>query len=559
MQRRAALYARFSTELQSERSVEDQLDLCEAFAKAQGFAVAGRYADRARTGTTTIGREGLSSLLHDARQSAFEVVIVEALDRLSRDQEDLAGIHKRLSFLGIDIVAVHDGRADALQVGIRGLVSSLWIADLKHKIRRGMGGLVKSGKSAGGRSYGYRPTPGDPGKPIIHDEEAAVIRRIFADYVGGKNPRDIAGALNAEGIPGPRGARWSAATINGNTKRGNGILQNPLYAGRLIWNRVRMIRDPDTGRRVSRPNPPSEWQSKEVPSLAIIDPATWEAAQARKEGRAGPTRLKPVRHRKGILSGLLRCGKCGGGMGKHDSRGAVTRVRCTTHQESRSCDNTRRYRLDKIERAVLDGVAARLKDQSGLNRYIDGFQEERRAESAARARLEREVQAARGKIDRMARMLVDGRVPEDFFDKEMPDARAHLAALEARLAAQPDEKVVVLHPTMLAFYRKAFADLGQELASLDAREDAEIISAFRDLIDKVVIHDREDGSVECEVIGRLGPLLKADDGGSKTQNLVAEVRYTASPPVTWGVFRTDVAGNTAPRCRRRKLRLNPHP
>lgn len=138
----AALYARLSTDLQSDKSVEDQLDLCASFARAQGWRVAEQHHDRARTGITIHGRDGLSRLLEGARAGRFDTIVVEALDRLSRDQEDLAGLHKRLTFFGVQIVAVHDGVVDQVQVGIRGLVSALFITDLKHKIRRGMGGVV---------------------------------------------------------------------------------------------------------------------------------------------------------------------------------------------------------------------------------------------------------------------------------------------------------------------------------------------------------------------------------------------------------------------------------
>ncbi len=77
--RRAALYSRYSTDIQSERSIEDQLALCEGFAIAQGFTVAGRYSDLARSGATVIGRDGLSRLLHDARAGQFEAIYAEAM------------------------------------------------------------------------------------------------------------------------------------------------------------------------------------------------------------------------------------------------------------------------------------------------------------------------------------------------------------------------------------------------------------------------------------------------------------------------------------------------
>jgi DNA invertase Pin-like site-specific DNA recombinase len=90
-------------------------------------------------------------LMDAARQRLFGVVIVEALDRLSRDMEDLAGLHKRLSFQGIEIQAVHDGTADAILIGIRGLVGQMQREDGAKKVRRGMAGVVRAGRHAGGR------------------------------------------------------------------------------------------------------------------------------------------------------------------------------------------------------------------------------------------------------------------------------------------------------------------------------------------------------------------------------------------------------------------------
>ena len=505
---RAALYARYSTDLQSERSVDDQLALCEEFATRSGLTVAGEYSDRARSGASTHGRTGLRRLMDDARDGRFDVVIVEALDRLSRDQEDLAGLHKRLSFVNVEIIAVHDGRADAVQIGIRGLVSTLFLADLKHKIRRGMDGLVREGKTAGGRAYGYRPTPGDPGHPQIHEEEAAIVRRIFAEYIAGSRPREIAGRLNAEGIPAPRGARWGAVTINGNAGRSYGIIQNPLYSGRIVWNRVRMIRDPETGRRVSRANPESEWRWGEAPHLAIVDAETFEAAQATKAARAHAPHGKVDRNRKRLLSGLLKCSHCGGGLVMHDQRGTVTRVRCSTVRESGSCDNTRRYRLDKIEAAVVGGVLERLRDPALINAYIDEYQRERRGEARARGNLERKLALVDAKIDRLLDYVVNNEdVSKEEFHRRMAPLRAEKDDLQRRLDAAPDPVIVELHPATVERYKRTLATLGARLTRLDQREDREVIETFRALVDHVVVYDTPDGGVKVEVVGRLTALL----------------------------------------------------
>jgi hypothetical protein len=122
---RAVIYARFSTELQNEKSTEDQIALCRAYADRQKIDVIATFEDRARSGASVFGRDGLMQLMDAARQRLFDVVIVEALDRLSRDMEDLAGLHKRLSFQGIEIQAVHDGIADAVLISIRGLVGQM--------------------------------------------------------------------------------------------------------------------------------------------------------------------------------------------------------------------------------------------------------------------------------------------------------------------------------------------------------------------------------------------------------------------------------------------------
>jgi site-specific DNA recombinase len=109
-----------------------------------------------------------------------------------------------------------------------------------------------------------------------------VIRRIFRDFATGISPRAIAKTLNDEGVTGPEGKLWNDTTIRGHVKRGTGIINNELYIGRLVWNRQRYLKDPSTGRRVSRLNPESAWIVTEVPELRILDGALWQAAKTRQ-------------------------------------------------------------------------------------------------------------------------------------------------------------------------------------------------------------------------------------------------------------------------------------
>jgi site-specific DNA recombinase len=98
---------------------------------------------------------------------------------------------------------------------------------------------------------------------------------FFREFASDISPRTIARTLNAEGFAGPGGSLWNDSTIRGHVKRGTSIINNELYVGRLVWNRQRYVKDPSTGRRVSRMNAESEWIVADVPEL-------WQAVKTRQ-------------------------------------------------------------------------------------------------------------------------------------------------------------------------------------------------------------------------------------------------------------------------------------
>jgi DNA invertase Pin-like site-specific DNA recombinase len=161
------------------------------------------------------------------------------MDRLSRDQEDIAGLFKRMAYANVKIVTLSEGEVTHLHVGLKGTMNALFLKDLADKTRRGLRGRVALGKSGGGNSYGYDvvkrfQADGEPirGDRAINETESEVVRRIFRDYVAGKSAKRIAVELNRDGISAPGGGDWGFSTINGNAKRGNGILNNEMYIGR---------------------------------------------------------------------------------------------------------------------------------------------------------------------------------------------------------------------------------------------------------------------------------------------------------------------------------------
>ena len=533
--KRAAIYARFSTDMQKESSISDQFALCREHANRLGLEVVAEFSDRARTSASLIGRDGALDMMAAAKNQEFDVLIVEALDRLSRDQEDLAGLFKRLTFHGIAIEAVHDGKADQVQIGIRGMLGSLFLADLAHKVRRGMQGVVREGRNPGGRAYGYRPRKGEPGILDIQEDEAEVVRRIFHEYNLGKTPRLIARDLNRDGVPPPRsGGTWNASTINGNMERGNGILQNPLYKGTLIWNRVRMIRDPDTGKRVSRVNPESEWQITECPELAIIDQETFATAQARKQENRRVWASKEFRPKKQhMFSGLLKCAVCGSGMTLDGKKDGHQTIRCSRARESSSCTNTRRARLDKIERTVIDGLKREFSTPGALHAYVEGFKEEWRRLVAnagtTRARAEKELAEVKVGIDRLADAIAAGIMDREDLDGRYKALRARRQELIDEIAmSEAQVPTIRIEDEALEHYRQVLENLAAEMRA-EVGEDIEMRAALRDLIKEIQVTTEPELSVQ--VIGKMGALMTKTPGlSNRGIEVVAEVRPHTNPP-----------------------------
>jgi site-specific DNA recombinase len=546
--KRAAIYARFSSDMQSDRSIDDQVAVCRDRASRDGCKVVAIFSDRAKSGASIHGRKGVSDLLVAARERAFDVLIVEELDRLSRGQSDLASIYDRLTFIGIDIVTVHAGRADQVTVGVRGIVSALFLTDLAHKVRRGAAGNIRAGKHAGGRAYGYDTTPGKPGEWTVNEKEAAVIRRVFADYITGKRTPAIARALNVEGIKPPRGRYWQPGTLTGSNNRHNGILGNEIYCGRLVWNRVRMIKDPETGKRVSRPNPESEWQRAEVPQLAIISKETFDQVQAIKSGRRT---LSPALRRKPkmLLSGLLRCGSCGGGMSIKGTDRGGTRIVCTAHQNVRACANNRSYYSAAIEEIVLSGLRKHLVDPRAIRLFLKTYHDERRrlVTSAAEAgpQLQRRLADVTRKAARLTEAMLESDAPVGGFTSRLAEIDREKIEIETALAKlNTPVKVVALHPAAQAHYLKVVDELAMAIRH---RADASAISSpIRDLIESVTVHRTEAGEpIRLRVNGRLAALLGAPafpDGSLSGVKMVAGARYGTNPNMDIPVFSMECQG-----------------
>lgn len=512
--KRAVIYARYSTDLQNERSVEDQVALCRAHASRIGATVTEEFSDRAKSGASMFGRPGLALLMQAAERGEFSLVIAESPDRISRDIADLAHVHKTLKFREVAINCVNGGVLDTVQVGMYGVIGQMQREEGAKKTKRGMIGVVRSGRNAGGKCYGYRAVPGQPGELTIVEDEAVTIRRIFELYSGGVSPRSIAGVLNEEAVPAPRGPKWNASTINGNATRGCGIIRNPLYNGKRVWNRVRMVKDPSTGKRLSRPNDEAELEITDADHLRIVPAALFEAVQERKEVIFRQHQKGP--RSKRLLSGLLRCGACGGGMSLAGPDKGGARIECSTKRESNTCSNKSRFYIDRIEEMVLDLLRREFADTSIIEMYVAAYQEElkrtRHDKFRQRANAHKAIEAAKAEITKVIQMMVKDLVTEEEGKEMLAPLRAARDSSQAILdSVEEPENVIELQPKAVRRFRENVESLAR-IVQDGGEVSPDLAVPFRQMIAAVVVEPRAAYEpYQIGIKGFLSGLISGDE------------------------------------------------
>ncbi|WP_375173883.1 recombinase family protein [Pseudooceanicola sp.] len=532
--RRVALYARYSTDLQNPMSVEDQFRQAERYAKQQGWTIVERFSDSAVSGTAGRTRPDFSRLSDALHHGTFDIVLAESLDRISRDQEHLAGFYKAAKTARVEVHTVGRGKVDALTLGLSSMMSAMFLEELSDKVRRGIEGKVLKGLSGGGRIYGYRPGTDERGAPVkgtlaIDEIEAAVVRSIFHDYAAGVSPIKIASRLNDEGIPFPSvgskrksSGHWKQNTINGNAARGTGILNNELYVGRRIWNRLSYTKHHQTEKKRSTLNPESDWHIVEVPELSIVNQELWDAVKARQAAqtkrrskvattdRNGLSSGQTLRRRKYLLSGLLHCGLCEGRMTVAGS-GKYKTYYCANAKEKGPsvCTGFRGLRESVALPLVLSGLRDDLMKPEAYARFRD--------------RVHHQLQAAQGTAEDTLR-LHDARVRQLEVEERNLVALAkqglgvqalvdELKKIETDLARLAETRDKILPPEielpddLPELYQELMTNLAANLSEETVADRA--ADELHELVDRIVVHWDESARGHWLAIeGNLGEMLR---------------------------------------------------
>ncbi|WP_336981635.1 recombinase family protein [Altererythrobacter fulvus] len=511
---RTLIYARYSSQLQNPRSIEDQITACRQRAEAEGWQIVECFHDRAISGAAGIEdqqRPGLAAMLQRLELGGIDQVLTESTDRIARHQGDAFAVREQIEYHGARLFTLMDGVIDDITGTIKGLFDARTRKDLAQRVRRGHRGNIAEGKAASGVAYGYRRVTrfDDKGEPIrglreIEPTTAAIVLRIFAEYAAGDSPRTICGRLNAEGIPGPRGGIWRAAAIAGHRSNGFGVLANPIYIGRLLYGRSQSVVDPRTRKRVMRPGD-GQIASGDAPHLRIVPDDLWQSVQAQLEQRSTgrPERQRRPRH---LLSGLGKCGVCGRGW-------IITRgdyFGCSSVIDANACTNRRLIRKDQYERRVLEDLREKMLAPDVVAAYLAEYRQEysrRTRETASeRSKLERRQGELARKVERLVAAIADGASQFTEIREALTNAKAEKADIDRVLASFDAIPQIALHPGLARQYQQAIEQLETELADETTRALAG--PRLRKLIARIVVTPSEEKrGVDIEVIRHIDEVL----------------------------------------------------
>lgn len=529
--KRWAIYARYSSDRQNPKSCDDQIFECEKRIATLEGVTTHRYSDEAVSGAHEAKRPRYAAMLAAMKAGAFDAVIAEDTDRFNRNLEASARLYSLSVRDEVEIWTLADGRISQMHTGFKGLMSELFLAQLADKTRRGMLAVAREGRYASGLCYGY--SIAGLGLRTPHTGQSAIVQRIYNEYASGVAPVKICGTLNREGIAPPRGAEWRVSTLVGNLKRLNGILSNPIYIGKPVFNRQRFVKDPETGKRQAKPNPPDQWVHQDSPHLRIVSDELWSTVQARRENRGGTHAVHLMRRPKTLLSGLVRCEECGSPMALN---GAY--FRCTAHGNAGTCGMSRGVRSAALEGWIIDGLRGALDDSGLVAAYVRRIHETAaRLDAEAGARAEGAAQKGR-EIDRKIVNLIaaveDGRANELIMSR-LATLQAEKQTQAGNLIERERPQTLRIIPDARARFRRQLSELSGKLAgeSANATQSREIV---RSMIARIGAKRAEKG-IWIEVDADLGAILSYVDRPESCLQMVAGARNTLYPKVILPIVR----------------------
>ncbi len=534
-----AIYARYSSANQNERSIDDQVRRCREHIVINGGdpEAAKVFADFAISGAS-LDRPGFEAMMSAVNAGAIKLIVTEDMSRMSRDFADSAMIFKRLQFRRVPLVGVADG-IDTSALGakmaftLKSLMSDMYLDDLRDKTLRGLEGRALAGFATGNVAYGFHTVPvldahgAVTGNRIeVHEAEAEIIVRIFRESRDGRSLTTIAHGLNADGIASPRvGTRhknfgWGSSTIRA-------ILYNERYAGTWKFKERQWVKVPGTNKRQPRARNASEVMTTERPELRIIDRDLWQEVQARlKSVKArytnGARRMRgelTFKRAPYLLSGILVCRSCGAPMSMMGGL-KYRYYRCQANKTKGIgvCSNSRSVREDIMRPQILDTIRERLLAPEGVAYVRKRAAEELRDYSKkVDAELRERKERLKRTVEKMAGLadFIAGGERSQYIVTTLRDHETFATQEREAIEQLEDQARRPIHLPSIEAVESQVLQLDDRLKQDPESAREQLRRWLKD--GSIRLGPREDGEIVAE--GALLPLMVIEDGQKPKKNL----------------------------------------
>ena len=418
----AVIYARYSSERQTEQSIEGQLRECMAFAEHHDMMVVDTYIDRAMTGTND-NRNDFQRMLKDAQKKAWDVVLVYKLDRFSRNKYEMAIHKKTLRDNGISLVSakehIPEGPEGIILESLLEGMAEYYSAELAQKVSRGMRETrIKGNYAGGGIPYGYKIVNR---KFVICEDEAQIVIRIYEMYASGVIAKNIIKTLTDEGVMHRTGKPFTTAMIYG-------ILQNERYVG--------VYRHKTEGAYTNT-------------FPRIVPQHLFEIVQDIVADNRHGKHPEDVVY---LLRNKLKCGYCGKSVTSESGTsrtGVVVRYyKCSTRKkDSTKCHKTP-IRKEILEQLIVDVTLKVLSDPQTIDTITERVfeaREKRLADTSVISILEGERDRIRKALDNMLNAVEQGIITSST-KQRIEELEAALEVAEGKVLAEKSKSKVQITP-----------------------------------------------------------------------------------------------------------------
>ena len=425
------LYLRYSSDRQTEQSIEGQRRICEEFCRREGYDIITEYVDRATSAAKDIEkRTSFLRMIKDSEKRKFEGVVVYKLDRFARDRYDSASYKRKLRQNGVRVISATerisaDPEGVLLESVLEGL-AEFYSKELSQKITRGMRESAMKCQTTGGNGLLGYVTKNK--KYVIDEAEAAIVREAFELYAVGYKAKDIVKIFNEKGYRSKRGAKFTGTTLQH-------ILHNERYTGVYIYDDIRV----------------------EGGMPAIVSRDLFDRCQSRAEMyRKGPGYAKA--DEPYILKGQIRCGHCGGGICSDSGRSGIGRkyryYNCDARKKQNACDK-KQMRKELLEDAVIHDILDELTPDmiEAIAEKTETVYADRRHMDAELPVLKNQLEEVNAKIRNIVKMIEKGMDSDELIDR-MTELNGEKKGIEHRIASLENSCEVISKEQVTAWLNK---------------------------------------------------------------------------------------------------------